>query len=367
VHLALGLTTFSDGRWPSAYDAAPFNGNPPQTNPAFANQVLASFRKYLEFLLHDGIHVWVGETWANNTNGGHMSFPAVAVNDPVFFLHHANVDRLWAIWQRKTPTPAYLPVAGANLGHNAGDTMSQFSDPGAFTLPLLAHPGDHQNHQAAGSWYYTDPPQVDLATPAVDFGNVPDQVTASAPVQFVIRTCQPVTLTATGVTGAHFALPPLQGPVTVGHQPGSDQQVVSLTVDFQAVGGSLGAVEQGSMTVEATYIDRDGYDASGPGAPVTLASFTINLSATPVAQPALAFAMQPGGTERDHFEGMSTMSHDHGDHENMAFKMLRLDPDGDVVEVKINRDTSEYDDEGNDVGTAPPAAAPESESGMRLA
>nr|Q00024.1 RecName: Full=Polyphenol oxidase 1; Short=PPO1; Short=Phenolase 1; AltName: Full=Cresolase 1; AltName: Full=Tyrosinase 1; Flags: Precursor [Agaricus bisporus]CAA59432.1 polyphenol oxidase [Agaricus bisporus] len=41
--------------------------------------------------IHDNIHVLVG-------GNGHMSDPSVAPFDPIFFLHHANVDRLIALW-----------------------------------------------------------------------------------------------------------------------------------------------------------------------------------------------------------------------------------------------------------------------------
>jgi polyphenol oxidase len=30
----------------------------------------------------------------------------VAGNDPIFYLHHANIDRLWACWQHLRATPA---------------------------------------------------------------------------------------------------------------------------------------------------------------------------------------------------------------------------------------------------------------------
>jgi tyrosinase len=39
--------------------------------------------------LHNRVHVWVGETMELDTSP----------NDPVFFLNHCNVDRLWALWQ----------------------------------------------------------------------------------------------------------------------------------------------------------------------------------------------------------------------------------------------------------------------------
>ncbi|RUS20032.1 hypothetical protein BC937DRAFT_86547 [Endogone sp. FLAS-F59071] len=43
--------------------------------------------------LHDSLHDTVGG------NGGHMAYADVAAMDPIFFLHHANVNRLLAIWQ----------------------------------------------------------------------------------------------------------------------------------------------------------------------------------------------------------------------------------------------------------------------------
>ena len=42
--------------------------------------------------IHNGIHGNVG-------NGGHMGIPDFAAFDPIFMMHHANVDRLFAMWQ----------------------------------------------------------------------------------------------------------------------------------------------------------------------------------------------------------------------------------------------------------------------------
>ena len=82
-------------------DGAPWNDTSAPTNA----QVLASFRKFLERVLHDGVHVWIGGGWELNPqgqpgDGGHMTYPSVSVNDPAFWLHHCNVDRLWDLWQR---------------------------------------------------------------------------------------------------------------------------------------------------------------------------------------------------------------------------------------------------------------------------
>uniref|UniRef100_A0A383VC36 Tyrosinase copper-binding domain-containing protein n=1 Tax=Tetradesmus obliquus TaxID=3088 RepID=A0A383VC36_TETOB len=43
--------------------------------------------------VHDQVHDTLG--W----DEGHMGYPEVAAFDPIFFLHHANVDRLLALWQ----------------------------------------------------------------------------------------------------------------------------------------------------------------------------------------------------------------------------------------------------------------------------
>jgi len=46
--------------------------------------------------IHDVIHGLTG-------NGGHMSYVDYSAFDPIFYLHHANVDRIFAIWQALNP------------------------------------------------------------------------------------------------------------------------------------------------------------------------------------------------------------------------------------------------------------------------
>jgi tyrosinase len=64
---------------------------------------------------------------AHTSFGGFIQSPPTAPRDPLFFLLHANVDRLWAKWQwffkrtRDSDPDAY--AAGNQPGHNIGDTM----------------------------------------------------------------------------------------------------------------------------------------------------------------------------------------------------------------------------------------------------
>jgi tyrosinase len=49
-------------------------------------------RTELEFNPHDGVHIAIG---------GEMADIDLAARDPLFFLHHANIDRLWTEWNRR--------------------------------------------------------------------------------------------------------------------------------------------------------------------------------------------------------------------------------------------------------------------------
>lgn len=53
--------------------------------------------------IHNTIHNCVG-------GYGHMQYPDVAAFDPVFWLHHANVDRIVAMWQVLNPDSYVVPT-----------------------------------------------------------------------------------------------------------------------------------------------------------------------------------------------------------------------------------------------------------------
>jgi tyrosinase len=65
--------------------------------------------------LHNRVHVWVG---------GDM-LPGTSPNDPVFFLNHCNVDRIWESWMAVRGR-VYVPTAsspGAPRGHRLDDAL----------------------------------------------------------------------------------------------------------------------------------------------------------------------------------------------------------------------------------------------------
>src|SRR5258706_3813290 len=83
--------------------------------------------------LHNRVHVFVG---------GDMS-PSTSPNDPVFYLNHCNVDRIWEAWMQPAPKGvgrAYAPIQTAPVdlkGHRINDTLTSLLSGSTTTAALL--------------------------------------------------------------------------------------------------------------------------------------------------------------------------------------------------------------------------------------
>jgi hypothetical protein len=107
----------------------------------------ARFRAQVQYGVHNSVHRYVGGTMLNMTSP----------NDPVFWLNHCNVDRLWGDWQRQHPAEtAYLPADGASTGHNLDDNMI-FSAAPPPPWAGSSTPGSVIDHHALGYRYDSDP------------------------------------------------------------------------------------------------------------------------------------------------------------------------------------------------------------------
>jgi tyrosinase len=115
---------------------------------------------------HNPIHGRVGRDM------GDMTSP----NDPIFFLHHCQVDRIWAKWQVDHPGSAnYNPLGTGGYGHRLTDRMWPWDGgqstpgdwPGRFpsVAPLvddlaatdIVTPEDVLDHRALGYCYDDEP------------------------------------------------------------------------------------------------------------------------------------------------------------------------------------------------------------------
>lgn len=96
----------------------------------------------LELEPHGLVHVDVGGTDGNPNTGGFMSFFELAGRDPIFWLHHANVDRLWEVW-RNEAGHANPPDAGwldASYSFGSGAVQTTLAVSGVLdttAAPLL--------------------------------------------------------------------------------------------------------------------------------------------------------------------------------------------------------------------------------------
>ncbi|GAM33797.1 hypothetical protein TCE0_013r00958 [Talaromyces pinophilus] len=54
--------------------------------------------------IHDGVHALVGD-------GGHMTYFSMAAFDPIFWIHHCSIDRIFALWEVLNPNSYVEPMA----------------------------------------------------------------------------------------------------------------------------------------------------------------------------------------------------------------------------------------------------------------
>lgn len=129
--LSTALTT-------TPYDAAPWNDG--WSTGGFRNRAEGW---YSGPQLHNLVHVWIGGSMA----------PASSPNDPVFFLHHCFVDKIWADWQVANPGMGYLPttpIAGKPL-HSLHEAMEPWASAGDTVTPASV-----LDHHALGYAYDTE-------------------------------------------------------------------------------------------------------------------------------------------------------------------------------------------------------------------
>ena len=123
--------------------------------------------------LHNWGHIWVGGTMLM------MSSP----NDPIFFLHHCNVDRIWAQWQdNEHAGSAFYAPPGQPFGHNLNDAMWPWDQRGSNAVPGLEQiiepllqelaqdpvvtPADVLDYRALGYTYDIAPGPIQLVVDA---------------------------------------------------------------------------------------------------------------------------------------------------------------------------------------------------------
>jgi hypothetical protein len=236
------------------YDTSPWADNSRDPNNSAQ---WGGYRIQLEIVLHNLVHRWAG---------GSMLLMA-SPNDPVFWLHHCNIDRLWAEWMRQNPGASpYLQATAVGVppGHGLNDDMIFHESGQPAPWNDTWKPAMVLNHHAIGVWYDTDPPEVSLLTPSVAFADTETGATTYRPVEFQVSSCQQVTLQITSAVPAPF------GVTTLGTQavvpPGHTNNIGQLWISFTA--GAVGSTPSAAITVHCVETGQ---------------SWTVTLSASVIA------------------------------------------------------------------------------------
>ncbi|MBV8298056.1 MAG: tyrosinase family protein [Candidatus Eremiobacteraeota bacterium] len=114
---------------------------------------------------HDYVHGLVGgadpnSPDPNNPNPGLMSDPDTAGLDPIFYLHHANIDRLWQVW-RQNPS-SHVDPPDPNWVDGPGNIQERI-----FAMPMPPN-GD--------AWNYTPGQMSDFSTLDYTYDDLSPQV-----------------------------------------------------------------------------------------------------------------------------------------------------------------------------------------------
>lgn len=119
---------FGSGSGPLRRGIQPLTGLPTATDlrESLTKTTYSAFQNALESgaglssfpsqQMHNGLHGWIGGS------AGQMGHPRYSPFDPIFYLHHCNIDRLWAMWQMDGHPDEY-PATGGRPQHHRNDIM----------------------------------------------------------------------------------------------------------------------------------------------------------------------------------------------------------------------------------------------------
>jgi tyrosinase len=179
----------------------------------------------LEASPHNLVHNCVGGTCNNNSGGFMLNF--LSPVDPIFFLHHANIDRLWDVWTRKQMAFGYpaLPV-GDDLARWSREKFNFFVDEIGTSVKATA--GDYAkigdfnyDYQPGTGEEVIHAPAIAAAPGAAKVG--PVSATITAPV-----------LSATQAAGGTVRIS--QELLQAATKPGGPELIAKVTVAFPPMG-----------------------------------------------------------------------------------------------------------------------------------
>src|SRR5689334_16014729 len=269
------------------------------TYPDFQNALESGAGLSSSQQMHNGMHGWIG-------GPGQMSLPSVSPFEPFFYLHHCNIDRLWAMWQADGHASDY-PVSGGDSQHHRNDIMypwvgatagygTNASIASAIPMPDFSALGIQRNvdtldHRTAYGYSYDTIAVIGIGLDRTGsmLGMTPDPMTTSAPdvtkweaakrgVSAFLQDCE--TVQSSGIIYT------IAGVKTFRQLGANDFQSV-----FSAPG--FGLIKSGSSFSRASFDSAAAAMTPGGGTP--LADALVDVKNTLVTPP---FAGLPAGEPR---------------------------------------------------------------------
>lgn len=118
---------------------------------------------------HNLVHVYVGGSAPAGDTYGLMSDPGLAALDPIFYLHHSNIDRMWAMWNANpantNPTDPTWLAGPAAIGERA------------FVMPM----------PDGTAWVYTPAEMTDISRLDYTYDSLPMPAIVPAAAQLAQR------------------------------------------------------------------------------------------------------------------------------------------------------------------------------------
>lgn len=90
---------------------------------------------------HNNGHDWVGERYGSNRDMGTLRYAAL---DPIFYMHHGNIDRIWSLYENRMPSVdgpwgrqeyTYVDIDGAPITVTVKDIVTKLSPKITYQAP----------------------------------------------------------------------------------------------------------------------------------------------------------------------------------------------------------------------------------------
>jgi tyrosinase len=185
----------------------------------------------VENIPHNIMHVNVGGEWVQGgvTLDGWMINPDTAALDPIFWLHHANIDRLWAVWSRISAAnmnpSASVNVQGQNVSWATSVSFSFFGANGSVVTMTPSQMIDTATSPFAYEYEDTSNPFAPSVTESLLAARSTKM--KPGPPEMVGASDKAVTLTGSAQTTA-FVLQPPSGPARLAAEPQAARTYLSI-------------------------------------------------------------------------------------------------------------------------------------------